>query len=256
MKNESLISSTAIIDNCPIKQPTIVIAVNGEDTRSRAECGNIKIYLDVRYSWFRKMMYKICFGFELKRNKESKMGKYWKHFKTICKHKWYVMKYCFKCGFYWRGLTHDLSKFGITEFFSSAKYFQGTRSPIDAEKEKRGYSLAWQHHKGHNPHHWEYWIDNVGTKENTAIRIPYQYVIEMICDWLGAGIVYSGHKVKDNEPYREPLEFYNKKKGERIFHPETQKLIEDCLEMIAEESIGVFCEWANLGEEASEYDEE
>ena len=58
----------------------------------------------------------------------------------------------------------DLSKYGITEFCSSAKYFQGNRSPIDAEKEETGYSLAWQHHKGHNPHHWEYWIDNIDRK--------------------------------------------------------------------------------------------
>ena len=88
------------------------------------------------------------------------MNKYIKHFITITKHKFYVMKFCFKCGLYKHGLLHDLSKYGKTEFFSSAKYFQGTSSPIDAEKNEKGYSLAWQHHKGHNPHHWEYWIDN------------------------------------------------------------------------------------------------
>ena len=93
----------------------------------------------------------------------SNMEKYLKHFKTITKHKFYVMKFCFRCGKFKRGLLHDLSKYGITEFCSSAKCFQGTRSPIDAEKNKKGYSLAWQHHKGHNPHHWEYWIDNIGT---------------------------------------------------------------------------------------------
>ena len=80
------------------------------------------------------------------------MNKYWKHFKTIVKHKYYVGKFCFKCGYYTRGILHDLSKFGFTEFFSSAKYFQGTSSPIDAEKKATGHSLAWQHHKGHNPH--------------------------------------------------------------------------------------------------------
>ena len=78
---------------------------------------------------------------------------YLNHLKTISKHKYYVAKFCFKCGFYWRGITHDLSKYGITEFCSSAKYFSGKRSPIDAEKDVTGYSIAWQHHKGHNPHH-------------------------------------------------------------------------------------------------------
>ena len=70
------------------------------------------------------------------------MKKYFKHFLTITKHKWYVMKFCFKCGQYKRGIMHDLSKFGPTEFFSSARYFQGDSSPIDAEKRDKGYSLA------------------------------------------------------------------------------------------------------------------
>ena len=105
--------------------------------------------------------------------------KYIKHLKTITKHKLYVMKFCFKCGQYKRGLLHDLSKFGPTEFFSSAKYYTGTSSPIDAEKKEKGYSLAWQHHKGRNPHHWEYWIDNLGTYANTPCEIPYNYMIEM-----------------------------------------------------------------------------
>ena len=65
------------------------------------------------------------------------MKKYIKHFITITKHKYYVMKFCFKCGIYKRGIMHDLSKYGITEFFSSAKYFQGNSSPIDAEKKKK-----------------------------------------------------------------------------------------------------------------------
>ena len=177
------------------------------------------------------------------------MNKYIEHFKTITKHKWYVMKYCFKCGLYKRGLLHDLSKYGITEFGSSARYFQGNKSPIDAEKNEKGYSLAWQHHKGHNPHHWEYWIDNVGTYQNTPIKIPYKYVIEMICDWLGAGIVYSKQKVDNNKPYREPLEYYNAHKKERIFHEETQKLIEYFLTVIATKGINEFCNSAKSCQE-------
>ena len=186
------------------------------------------------------------------------MTKYIKHFITITKHIHYVRKFCFKCGFYKRGLLHDLSKYSFVEFFSSARYFQGNRSPINAEKEDKGYSLAWQHHKGHNPHHWEYWIDNIGTYKNTPIKIPYEYVIEMICDWLGAGIVYSKQKVDFNKPYSEPLEYYNKFTKERIFHPETQKLIEYFLNEIKENGINYFCK--NIKEakyyEASDYNEE
>lgn len=183
------------------------------------------------------------------------MNKYIKHFITITKHKYYVGKFCFKCGFYKRGLLHDLSKYGKTEFCSSAKYFQGNRSPIDAEKEAIGYSLAWQHHKGHNPHHWEYWIDNIGTYKNTPCKIPYEYVVEMICDWLGAGIVYSKQKVDFNKPYCEPLKYYNEHKHERILHEDTQWLIEFYLKMIEQKGINCFCKYIrrNEGQEWASY---
>lgn len=164
------------------------------------------------------------------------MNKYWQHFKTITKHKWVVMMNCFHCGLYWRGLVHDLSKYGPTEFFSSARYFQGTRSPIDAEKEATGYSLAWQHHKGHNPHHWEYWIDNVGTYKNDPIKVPYKYVVEMICDWIGAGQVYS----KEKWTQHEPLQYYNKVKSSRIIHPETERLILMFLNIIDKQGLKAF----------------
>ena len=39
-----------------------------------------------------------------------------KHFKTITKHKFYVMKLCFRFGLYKQGLLHDLSKYTWSEF--------------------------------------------------------------------------------------------------------------------------------------------
>ena len=63
----------------------------------------------------------------------------------------------------------------------------------------------------------------------------------MICDWLGAGIVYSKQKPDYDKPYKEPLEYYNKCKKERIFHEETQELIEYFLNVIAKKGINDFC---------------
>lgn len=157
------------------------------------------------------------------------MGKYWNHFKTITKHRWIVFLNCAHCGYFWRGLVHDLSKYSIIEFCSSARYFQGNRSPINAEKEDKGYSLAWQHHKGHNPHHWEYWIDNLGTYKNNPVKIPYKYVVEMICDWIAAGKTYS----KEKWTIKEPLEYYTKVKDTIILHEQTRNLIEQFLKEIA-----------------------
>lgn len=164
------------------------------------------------------------------------MNKFIGHLKTITKHKLLVCKHCFKCGIYKRGLCHDNSKFGPTEFFAGVRNFQGTRSPIDAEKEKYGYSLAWQHHKGHNPHHWEYWIDNLGERKNTPIQIPEEYVIEMICDWLGAGQTYLGDKWNRHEP----LSYYNKVRSGRIIHPATEQIILYLLTIIDEQGLESF----------------
>ena len=82
-----------------------------------------------------------------------------KHFKTITYHKWLVMKGCFAVGLYKQGVCHDLSKYMPSEFLVGAKYYQGDRSPNNAEREAMGYSSAWLHHKGRNKHHYEYWID-------------------------------------------------------------------------------------------------
>lgn len=174
--------------------------------------------------------------------------KMFKHLKVVMTHRYYVRKFCFKCKLYRQGLLHDLSKYSPTEFFSSVKYFTGNRSPIDNEKDVKGYSLAWFHHKGRNPHHWEYWIDNVGTRKNTPARIPYKYVVEMICDWLAAGITYSKEKPNFNKPYSVPLSYYNKCKESRIFHPDTQHLIETFLNIINSYGINRFCKIVRLAE--------
>ena len=70
------------------------------------------------------------------------------HLKTINHHKWLVCQGCFKVGLYKQGLLHDLSKYSPTEFLVGCKFYQGTRSPNNAEWEVKGYSAAWLHHKG------------------------------------------------------------------------------------------------------------
>lgn len=159
-----------------------------------------------------------------------------KHFATICRHRAVVFRQCCKCGLFWQGLIHDLSKFSPAEFIESAKYFQGDRSPIEASKECSGYSLAWQHHKGHNPHHWEYWIDFGTNGEIIPQKIPYKYVVEMVCDYIGAGMVYNGDKWSESEPY----DYWAKVKQIRHFHPDTEILLEFLLLVIKQQGLKVF----------------
>lgn len=168
------------------------------------------------------------------------MGKCWRHFKTVSTHKWEVFKECKACGLFWQGLTHDLSKFGIVEFASSARYFQGNRSPIEAEKEAIGYSKAWLHHKGHNKHHWEYWTDFAEDGTIIANKIPVKYVIEMVCDWIGAGKAYS----KEKWTQAEPLNYYIKVRKGRHFHTDTEVLLMVMLGIINDEGLEAFHKYA------------
>lgn len=153
------------------------------------------------------------------------MENYIKHFKTIIKHKWYVGVECFKRGLYWQGIIHDLSKLSFTEFFTSAKYFQEFKSPIDAEKADIGYSVAWLNHKAKNKHHWMYWTDRKDGKE-IAVPMPEKYIQEMVCDYIGAGKAYNTEKWTP----AEPLNYYNNIDSKKmLLHPNTRKRFEELL---------------------------
>lgn len=154
------------------------------------------------------------------------------HLKTVLTHKKYVMKYCFEAGLYWQGIVHDLSKFSFIEFWESVKYYQGTRSPIDACKEENGYSLAWLHHKGRNKHHYEYWQDNFD-KGTTHLIMPYKYALEMVCDYLGAGNAYSGDKFSLQG---ELAWWENKKKNDIAMSPAIFHFVDILMKTMAKEN--------------------
>ena len=130
--------------------------------------------------------------------------KAWRHLRTITHHKILVMKGCFKLGLYRQGLLHDMSKYSPAEFLVGCRYYQGTRSPNNAEREAKGYSSAWLHHKGRNKHHYEYWIDYGMKKEDGIIgmKMPARYVAEMFVDRISASKTYQGDKYEDRTPHR------------------------------------------------------
>lgn len=158
--------------------------------------------------------------------------KAWKHLKTIRHHKKLVMKSCFKVGLYKQGLLHDLSKYSPVEFLVGCKYYQGNKSPNNAEREDKGYSSAWLHHKGRNKHHMEYWIDYGVEKEKgiTGMRMPTRYVVEMFLDRVAACKNYQKEQYTDESP----LQYYENGKQYHILHEESKELLERLLHMLAE----------------------
>jgi len=161
------------------------------------------------------------------------IGKAWKHFKTITYHKYLVMKGCFAVGLYCQGICHDLSKYSWTEFGVGARYFQGDRSPNNAEREEIGYSSAWLHHKGRNRHHYEYWIDysTTAVKGGMApVPMPVRYVVEMLMDRIAASKVYRRAAYTD----KDPLAYYRSGKEPPMIHSQTAALLEMLLQMLAD----------------------
>ena len=155
----------------------------------------------------------------------------WLHFKTITRHKLLVMRYCFRIGLYKQGLLHDLSKYEPVEFLVGCKYYQGDRSPNNAEREATGISRSWLHHKGRNKHHFEYWVDYVPGDEHiiNGVPMPRKYVAEMVMDRISASRNYLG----DKYDHTQPLSYFLKSKERLWFiHPDTKRDLEALLRIL------------------------
>lgn len=156
------------------------------------------------------------------------MKNIFKHINLVMRHKRYVFQAMRNCGHPIQGMLHDLSKFSPTEFMESIKYYQGNRSPIEAAKEDKGYSSAWFHHRGRNKHHSQYWVD-ISFGEIIPCRIPWKYLVEHICDNIGAGKAY----LKDKWTDSSPLDYYNKIDHKSFYHEHTRAMLEYVYKLIS-----------------------
>lgn len=77
--------------------------------------------------------------------------------------------------------------------------------------------------------------------------MPYDRVIEMFCDFVGASKTYN----KENFLLKDPLDYWNKNcEGQRAMHPDSEKLIKKLLTTLSEkESLDEFIAWYNLNKE-------
>lgn len=154
---------------------------------------------------------------------------FFKHLKTVTRHRREVRRNCFKVGLIRRGLLHDLSKFSPSEFIPGVKYYQGVRSPQARERELFGYSAAWLHHKGRNKHHFEYWTDVDAYGNTVAVDMPPVYFAEMVCDRIAASKVYKGKDYRDSSA----LEYFLGRKDSCNMNAETAARLEYFLTLLA-----------------------
>jgi hypothetical protein len=166
------------------------------------------------------------------------MKKYAHHLAVIFKHKIQVFKACYACGLTWRGIKHDVSKLLPVEFFEYANNYVAGSSPVNECKRKYGRCNAWQHHSGCNSHHWQYWVDWEKSVP-IALEIPKQDLVELLCDWIGAGKTYN----KDKWTKYTPIDYFFFVEPELFIHEKSKTWLKEKCMRIAE--IG----WPNVSKE-------
>ena len=124
----------------------------------------------------------------------------------------------------------EMDKDSRERFFESVRYWTGRRSPILTAKEDVGISYAWLHHKGRNKHHYEYWIDRVDGKL-VYHKVPFEYVIEMVCDWLAACRTYTGD---NKDVFKREYDWWRGHSDNVELHKDTKKLVSILLWNLAE----------------------
>ena len=150
-----------------------------------------------------------------------------KYFKYIMRHKYFVMLECWKRGYIWLGLVHDISKFSPSEWFPYVENFYG-KKPI--KRDETGYykptdvspkfDRAWLYHIHRNKHHWQHWVLIQDEDDDKALQIPPRYLVEMLCDWKGAG------KAQGTP---DTMAWYEKHKGKMIMDIKSAQALEGML---------------------------
>ena len=122
-----------------------------------------------------------------------------------------------------RIINHDASKYSNEEYDAYDRYFYGMNRSNAVVK---NFKYAWLHHIHNNPHHWQYWVLENDDEPEEVLEMPYEYIIEMICDWWS----FSWKLGKLDSIF----DWYEKHKDMQL-GPKTRKTVESILEQIREE---------------------
>jgi len=110
------------------------------------------------------------------------MKKYIQYIKYILEHKKNVGIECINHGLYLHAITHDLSKFRLSEFIPYAKFFYSKKKN---DQINAGFLKGWNLHQKRNRHHWNFWVTVDGNDKITPVPMPIKHIKQMICDWRG-----------------------------------------------------------------------
>jgi hypothetical protein len=140
------------------------------------------------------------------------------------------MYYCFKEGLYIQGILHDLNKFRLSSIKAYARYFYLENGKGKFVRDKSGYydasntgnddfDRAWLHHQNTNKHHWQYWCMRKEDGTMRCLDIPNKYIVEMLCDWRGAG---RAQGTNPDGNWKIVAEYYIKNRDKMFFTNDTR----------------------------------
>jgi len=153
------------------------------------------------------------------------------YLRYIALHKWHVGVACIREGIPLRALTHDLSKFRPrSEWRPYREYFYGTHGADNqaankggkpTETSDRSFDLAWLKHIHRNRHHWQWYLLRKDDGTTTPLPMQQKDMIEMLCDWYGAGAAIHGEA-----SWTRTLLWYQENASKIKLHPSTQARVE------------------------------
>ena len=120
--------------------------------------------------------------------------------------------------YWWK--EFDTYKNEPDEYEAYDRYFYGNNKSYQVVQ---NYRRAWLLHLHRNPHHWQHWVlINDDPKEGEIVLdMPYNYILEMICDWWA----FSWQKGNLNEIFN----WYDEHKTYMKMSPKTRKSVDTIL---------------------------
>ena len=119
--------------------------------------------------------------------------------------------------------AHDQSKNEADEYDAYDAYFYGNNRSFECVQ---NFQKAWLLHVHRNPHHWQHWvlINDDPEEGEIILDMPYEYIIEMICDWWSFGW--------SNGTLDEIFSWYDKHSKYMKLSDKTREIVEDILRKI------------------------
>ncbi len=153
------------------------------------------------------------------------MGRYWKYFQYVTRHKWFVFLEGLKLFVpFWRLFIHDWDKYLPHMFLPYALRFRnpdGTRR-VPLPDATFDFDAALLSHINRHKHHWQYWILVRGDGTTDCLPMPDVFRREMLADWYGAG---KAHNMPDTRKW------YIQNYDNIQLHPDTRLWIDSRLEV-------------------------